>query len=81
MIPLFSDIEPRGGCTFITPDGLKKGIEFLAQHPEGVGGPGNVRFPSAEIAKSSQHFVETTGKPGDVNFPIHPFLLPKCAEW
>lgn len=66
MIPLFSDVETRGGCTFISPDGLTKVIEFLRDHPEGVG-PGRTSFDFAGIARESEHFVECTGKAGDVS--------------
>jgi len=73
MIPLFSKIEPQGGCTFISPDGLTKVIQFLKEHPEGVG-PGGLPIPFGEIIKSSEHFIELTGEPGDVVL-CHPYMM------
>ncbi|GJE94201.1 hypothetical protein PsYK624_103690 [Phanerochaete sordida] len=36
VIPLFSDIAPGGGATFIAPDGIDMIARYLADHPEGV---------------------------------------------
>ncbi|KAF7437128.1 hypothetical protein PC9H_003962 [Pleurotus ostreatus] len=36
VIPIFSDIQPRGGGTFICTDGLDKIAKYLSEHPEGV---------------------------------------------
>lgn len=36
VIPIFSDIKPRGGGTMISPDGLGLIANYLASHPEGV---------------------------------------------
>ncbi|KAJ8454099.1 hypothetical protein ONZ45_g19437 [Pleurotus djamor] len=36
VVPIFSDIAPRAGGTFICPDGLDKIAAYLSVHPEGV---------------------------------------------
>ncbi|EIN12925.1 hypothetical protein PUNSTDRAFT_131157 [Punctularia strigosozonata HHB-11173 SS5] len=36
VIPVFSDIEPRGGGTYICPDGIDIIAKYLHSHPEGV---------------------------------------------
>ncbi|RDX43461.1 hypothetical protein OH76DRAFT_1410120 [Lentinus brumalis] len=36
VIPLFSDIAPAGGATYIAPDGIDMIARYLAAHPEGV---------------------------------------------
>ncbi|KAF8168265.1 hypothetical protein B0H34DRAFT_779662 [Crassisporium funariophilum] len=36
VIPIYSDIEPRGGGTMISPDGINMIAQYLAAHPEGV---------------------------------------------
>ncbi|KIK71344.1 hypothetical protein GYMLUDRAFT_147615 [Collybiopsis luxurians FD-317 M1] len=36
VIPIFSDIKPGGGGTFIAPEGINLIAQYLASHPEGV---------------------------------------------
>ncbi|RPD77343.1 hypothetical protein L226DRAFT_458432 [Lentinus tigrinus ALCF2SS1-7] len=36
VIPLFSDIAPTGGATYIAPQGIDMIARYLAAHPEGV---------------------------------------------
>ncbi|RDB28413.1 hypothetical protein Hypma_015216 [Hypsizygus marmoreus] len=36
VIPIYSDIAPRGGGTMISPDGISLIARYLAVHPEGV---------------------------------------------
>ncbi|KAI0820450.1 hypothetical protein BC628DRAFT_1330444 [Trametes gibbosa] len=36
VIPLFSDIAPGGGATYIAPEGIATTARYLAAHPEGV---------------------------------------------
>jgi hypothetical protein len=36
VIPLFADIQPRGGGTYIAPDGIPKVAKYLLEHPEGT---------------------------------------------
>ena len=56
VIPLFSDIEPRGGGTFIAPDGIDPVARYLAAHPEGVLPTGLSFTPSTSpYAKENHH--------------------------
>ena len=45
-IPIFSDIAPGGGATYIAPDGLAPVARYLAAHPEGVVPHGCAFVPS-----------------------------------
>jgi hypothetical protein len=36
VIPIFSDIHPRGGGTYVAPEGIGLIAKYLAAHPEGV---------------------------------------------
>jgi hypothetical protein len=85
VIPLFTDIQPDGGGTFICPEAIPRVARHLHDHPEGVS-PRMV--PRAEsdftkernlawfnnVAATSTHFVEATGKTGDV-YLLHPLML------
>ncbi|KAI0712682.1 hypothetical protein C8Q76DRAFT_735544 [Earliella scabrosa] len=51
VTPLFSDIAPGGGATWIAPRALDRVARYLARHPEGVRalaveGEGGVRLPA-----------------------------------
>ncbi|KAI0632518.1 hypothetical protein C8Q77DRAFT_1218855 [Trametes polyzona] len=46
VIPLFSDILPGGGATYIAPEGIARTARYLAAHPEGVL-PGQLAFVSS----------------------------------
>jgi hypothetical protein len=73
VIGIFSDIEPRGGGTFIACDSVGHVARHLAAHPEGLL-PTELRAPAQEIVDRCQDFVETTGEIGDV-YLLHPFML------
>ena len=66
---IWSDIGPKSGGTFFSPDSVGQVAKYLLDHPEGVlpGGCGNV------IDKCSR-FGEVEASVGDV-FLIHPFML------
>lgn len=88
VIPLFTEIQPRGGGTFISPDGLTLNARYLAQHPEGVLPTGLSFTPTtgpterwehiAEVKRCTQ-FVEVTGSPGDV-YLLHPLMLHSASK-
>lgn len=94
VIPLFSDIRPRGGGTFIAPEGIDYVARYLAAHPEGVV-PAQGRFvssvyaedPSAdpspyvhtETVKNCTQFAEMTGEIGDVVL-MHPLMLHSASK-
>jgi len=71
LIVLFTDINPRGGGTFIACDSVAPVARYLAAHPEGVSPAG---FPGNELIGECHDLRETTGRAGDV-FLLHPFLL------
>jgi hypothetical protein len=85
VTPLFTDIVPNGGGTYICPEAIPKIAKHLYDHPEGVsprmtprGEPGfkeekDLSF-FCDVAKSCDNFVEATGEVGDV-FLMHPLML------
>ncbi|EJU05871.1 hypothetical protein DACRYDRAFT_104360 [Dacryopinax primogenitus] len=71
IIHLFTDIEPRGGGTYICEDGMKGVCKFFLKHREGLDPP----FPPETYAhiKDCKVFTEMTGKAGDT-FITHVYL-------
>jgi hypothetical protein len=93
VIPLFTDIGPDGGATFICPEAIPKVARHLHDHPEGVS-PRMVERSHEHfgeevserslgwfnnIAAHSTHFVEATGKTGDV-YLLHPLMLHSASS-
>ncbi|KAI0344230.1 hypothetical protein BDW22DRAFT_1427864 [Trametopsis cervina] len=95
VIPIFSDIKPTGGATYIAPDGIDMIAKYLAAHPEGVI-PENRTFRSSlyttgkleehpsfwshlKEIKRCQKFVEVTGEVGDVVL-LHPLMLHSASK-
>ncbi len=68
---LWSDVQPRGGATFVAADSVPVVARFLAQHPEGVL-PNE--FDHQALIDQCNHFVEATGQVGDV-YLLHPYVL------
>jgi hypothetical protein len=68
---IWSDIEPRGGGTFVACDSVPVVARFLAARPEGVR-PGQI--DSRALIAQCHDFVEFTGQVGDVVL-LHPFVL------
>lgn len=93
VIPLFTDIHPGGGGTFICPDAIPKIAKHLYDHSEGVSPYMVSRFDNpkmdrpktlsffCEVAKSmpQDSFVEATGKVGDV-YLLHPLMLHSASN-
>ncbi|KZT09288.1 uncharacterized protein LAESUDRAFT_735537 [Laetiporus sulphureus 93-53] len=95
VIPLFSDIKPRGGGTYISPDGIDLIAPYLAAHPEGVLPTGLSFTPSTSTApepkddpgywshlkeiRRCKRFVEVTGEIGDVVL-MHPLMLHSASK-
>lgn len=71
VVAIFSDLESRGGGTFIACDSVGLVTRYLAGHPEGLL-PGEL--PSAELVTQCREFLEITGSIGDVLL-LHPFML------
>ena len=61
-IPLWSDVVPQGGGTFIAPQSVGVMARFLAQHPEGVH-PNE--FPTSELMAQCRIRQEAVGEAGD----------------
>jgi hypothetical protein len=73
VIGLFSDIEPRGGATYLACDSVGHIARLLAAHPEGLL-PSELKPLGLEIAARCEDFVDSTGETGDV-YLMHPFML------
>ncbi|KAI9372206.1 hypothetical protein BJX61DRAFT_534131 [Aspergillus egyptiacus] len=88
VIPLFSDIEPRGGGTMICPDAIPLIAKHLYDHPEGVS-PYMVprgQTPQHEglgfwtsLVQQCSEFHEMTGKTGDVVL-MHPLMCHSASR-
>ena len=70
-IPLFTDVLPGGGATFIAADSVPAVSRYLAAHPEGVLPD---EFDLKAILSECHDFREATGEAGDV-YLLHPYLL------
>jgi len=95
VTPIFSDIKPRGGGTYICPEGIGMIAEHLAAHPEGLLPTGLSFTPSTSTyADPKQHpqywshlkeiqrctqFVEMTGEVGDLVL-AHPLMLHSASK-
>ena len=66
---LWSDVEPRGGGTFLATDSVRVVARYLHDHPEGVE-PDD--FP--RLVDRCREFVEITGPVGTFAI-LHPFML------
>ncbi|KAH9933686.1 hypothetical protein B0H21DRAFT_759882 [Amylocystis lapponica] len=95
VIPLFSDIKPRGGGTYISPDGVDVIANYLAAHPEGVLPTGLSFTPSTSTyadntqdpgywshlteVRRCSRFSEMHGEIGDVVL-MHPLMLHSASK-
>ncbi|THH08895.1 hypothetical protein EW145_g2398 [Phellinidium pouzarii] len=95
VIPVYAPIGPRGGGTFISPDGISIIAKYLAAHPEGVLPTGLSFTPSTSTyrnkeddpgywshlkeVKNCKTFVEITGEVGDVVL-MHPLMLHTASK-
>ncbi|RDW72746.1 uncharacterized protein DSM5745_07918 [Aspergillus mulundensis] len=91
VIPLFSDIRPRGGGTMICPEAIGLMARYLYEHPEGVSphmvprlraqnpesDPGLTFYKS--LIQNCTDFREMTGETGDVIL-IHPLMLHSASR-
>jgi hypothetical protein len=68
---IWSDIEHRGGGTFVACDSVGPVARFLAKHPEGLH-PREIDARS--LVTECRDFIEFTGRAGDVVL-LHPFVL------
>ena len=95
VIPLFSDIKPRSGGTYICPEGIDLVANYLASHPEGVlpvkqsfipstttcTDPADdpERFFHTNAVRKCSKFAEMTGNVGDVIL-MHPLMLHSASK-
>ncbi len=95
VIPLFSDIKPRGGGTYIAPEGIGLVAKYLVAHPEGVIPVPSKLAPSTttyadpqddpdtyahrEAVNKCAKFAEMTGEIGDVVL-MHPLMLHSASK-
>ena len=70
-IPLFTDVLPQGGATFLAVDSVPVIARYLAARPEGAG-PDD--FGTAALLAECHDFREATGEAGDV-YLLHPYML------
>jgi hypothetical protein len=73
---LWSDIEPRGGGTFVAADSVAPVARLLAATPAGIL-PDD--FDYDDLISHCDDFVETTGRLGDVVL-LHPFVLHAVSQ-
>jgi hypothetical protein len=73
---LWSDIEPRGGGTFVAADSVGPVARLLADTPEGIL-PDD--FDYDELISQCDDFAEAMGRPGDVVL-LHPFVLHAVSQ-
>lgn len=76
IVPLFSDVEHKGGGTVLAADSVPIVARFLADHPEGVA-PREFDYPA--LLAQCRDFRELTGRVGDVAL-MHPFLLHSFSQ-
>ena len=70
-IPLFTDVLPGGGATFLAVDSVGAIARYLADKPQGVLPD---EFDLKAILSECHDFREATGEAGDV-YLLHPYLL------
>jgi len=75
-IPLFTDVLPSGGATFIAADSVPVVARYLAAHPEGVL-PNE--FDTKALLSECKDFREATGEAGDF-YLLHPFMLHAVSQ-
>ena len=79
-VPIYSDIRPKSGGTFIASDSIRPVAEFLAEHPAGLH-PDSVQGSGYLIPgwiEQCTDFEELTGEPGDMVL-LHPFMLHRVS--
>lgn len=75
---IFSDIQPRGGGTFVACDSVPPMARLLAAHPEGLL-PGEMKEGVRDALAQCNDFIEVTGRTGDVVL-MHPYLLHASSQ-
>ena len=73
---LWTDMQHRGGGTFVAADSVGVVARFLADHPEGVLPD---EFDFTALVRECSDFVEMTGDAGDVVL-LHPYALHATSQ-
>lgn len=76
VVPIFSDIEHKGGGTVFAADSVPVVARFLRDHAAGVR-PSEFLYP--DLLSQCRDFRELTGRAGDVAL-MHPFMLHSFAQ-
>ena len=92
VVPLFTNIRPGGGGTFICPPAITHVARYLYDHPEGVSPRFSPRsdaefkkenhlrwFNDLAASMPDDAFVEVTGQVGDV-YLLHPLMLHSASN-
>lgn len=93
VVPLFTDIRPGGGGTYICPPAIKHIAQWLYDNPAGISPRFTPRdknpnfdnednlswFNSLASSMPDDAFVEVTGQLGDV-FLLHPLMLHSASN-
>jgi len=74
VLVAWSDVNSRGGATFIAPDSVGVVARFLAEHPEGI-----EAARMGELIEQCKRFEEVTARAGDVIL-CHPFMLHAVSQ-
>ena len=76
VVPIYSDILPRSGGTFIAADSIPAVARLLAAHPEGVHADGvqGAGYLIPGLIGACSAFEELTGEAGDMVL-VHPYML------
>lgn len=75
-VPIYSDILPASGGTFIAPDSIPAVARLLAAHPEGLHADGvqGAGYLIPGLIEQCSVFGELTGEAGDMVL-VHPYML------
>lgn len=74
VIPVFNDIKPAGGATYIAPEGIRHVASYLAAHPEGVVPAG----PPPRLVSSASPYADPQDDP---EVYIHGDVAKKCSQF
>ena len=80
-VPIYSDILPHSGGTFLATDSIRPVARLLARHPEGLHADGvqGAGYLIPHLIEQCAAFEELTGEAGDLAI-LHPYLLHRAPE-
>ena len=81
VIVLFSDVDTRGGGTFLATDSIRPVARLLASQPAGLHADGvqSKGYLIPGLIAQCKRFVEVTGSAGDV-WLLHPYMLHRVSH-